>query len=99
MGRSKESCRVQNNEKVHVSHVTSLLAILEQDHGASWQPGQECVAFGAAVLGEQRAGGGAPLPLALTRRLMLLGRMHAWDDEQAVDRRLVAGRAQRVAAR
>ena len=65
------------------SHVTSLLAMLEQDHGAGWQPGQERAAFGAAVMGEQRAGGGAPLPLALTRRLMLLGRMHAWDDEQA----------------
>ena len=65
------------------SHVTSLLAMLEQDHGAGWQPGQERAAFGAAVMGEQRAGGGAPLPLALTRRLMLLGRMHAQDDGQA----------------
>ena len=65
------------------SHVTSLLAMLEQDHGAGWQPGQECAAFGAAVMGEQRAGGGAPLPLALTRRLMLLGRMHAQVDGQA----------------
>ena len=63
--------------------VTSLLAMLEQDHGAGRQPGQECADFGAAVMGEQRAGGGAPLPLVLTRRLMLLGRMHAWDDEQA----------------
>ena len=29
--------------------VTSLLAMLEQDHGARWQPGQNCAVLGAAL--------------------------------------------------
>ena len=82
---SMEKKKIVENRKIEGTRhiVTSLLAMLEQDHGAGRQPGQECAALGAAVMGEQRAGGGAPLPLALTRRLMLLGRMHAQVDGQA----------------
>ena len=82
---SMEKKKIVENRTIEGTRhiVTSLLAMLEQGHGAGRQPGQECAALGAAVMGEQRAGGGAPLPLAWTRKLMLLGRTYARDDGQA----------------